>query len=90
VQKAEPYALAAFLNRMSAWPRSSDVGGDLERGASMRRFRHYAFPTPCLRATGSLAHRFEGEVTAREVCALGVHWVYYPGPDVNSIPTTPS
>ena len=33
--------------------------------------------------------RFEGEVTAREARALGVHWVYYPVADVNNNPDNP-
>ena len=33
--------------------------------------------------------RYEGEVTAREARALGVHWVYYPVADVNNNPDNP-
>jgi hypothetical protein len=33
--------------------------------------------------------RFEGQVTAREARALGVHWVYYPVADVNINPDNP-
>src|ERR1035438_5257699 len=41
VQKAEPYALAAFLNRMQRIAKVPLlVGGDFERGASMRSEEH--------------------------------------------------
>ena len=33
--------------------------------------------------------RYEGEVTAREARALGVHWVFYPVADVNNNPDNP-
>ena len=92
VQKAEPYALAAFLNRMqrlAAVPLL--VGGDFERGASMRVNGTTVFPhAMAFGAAGDPAFtRFEGEVTAREARALGVHWVYYPVADVNNNPDNP-
>ena len=41
-------------------------------------------------ATGDPAYsRYEGEVTAREARALGVHWIYYPVADVNNNPDNP-
>jgi beta-N-acetylhexosaminidase len=47
VQKAEPYALAAFLNRMQRLARVPlMVGADFERGASMRVSGTTAFPPP--------------------------------------------
>src|ERR1019366_8584254 len=92
VRKAEPYALAAFLNRMqrmAAVPLL--VGGDFERGASMRVEGTTVFPhAMAFGAAGDPAlSRFEGEVTAREARALGVHWVYYPVADVNNNPDNP-
>ena len=33
--------------------------------------------------------RYEGEVTAREARALGVHWIFYPVADVNNNPDNP-
>ncbi len=92
VQKAEPYAVAAFLNRlqrMTAVPLM--VGGDFERGASMRVGGTTVFPhAMAFGATGDPAlSKYEGEVTAREARALGVQWVYYPVADVNNNPDNP-
>jgi beta-N-acetylhexosaminidase len=90
--KAEPYALAAFLNRMQRLARVPlMVGGDFERGASMRVDEVTVFPhAMAFGATGNPAFsRFEGEVTAKEARALGVHWVYYPVADVNNNPDNP-
>jgi beta-N-acetylhexosaminidase len=92
VRKAEPYALAAFLNRVqriAAVPLL--VGGDFERGVSMRVEGTTVFPhAMAFGAAGDPAFsRFEGEVTAREARALGFHWVYYPVADVNNNPDNP-
>ena len=92
VQKAAPYEAAAFLNRMqhlSTVPLI--VGGDFERGVSMRIDRTTVFPhAMAFGAAGDTAFtRYEGEVTARESRALGVHWVYYPVADVNNNPDNP-
>jgi beta-N-acetylhexosaminidase len=92
VQKAEPYALAAFLNRMQRIAQLPlMVGADFERGASMRVSGTTLFPPAmAFGATGDPSlTRFEGEVTAREARALGVHWVYYPVADVNNNPENP-
>jgi beta-N-acetylhexosaminidase len=92
IQKAEPYALAAFLNRMQRLARVPlIVGGDFERGASMRVEGVTVFPhAMAFGATGDPElSRFEGEVTAREARALGVGWVYYPVADVNNNPDNP-
>jgi beta-N-acetylhexosaminidase len=92
VQKAEPYALAAFLNRMQRLARVPlMVSADFERGASMRVSGTTAFPQAM--AFGAAGDpeltRFEGEVTAREARALGIHWVYAPVADVNNNPDNP-
>ena len=92
VQKAEPYALAAFLNRMQRLARVPLlVGADFERGASMRVSGTTLFPHAM--AFGAAGDpeltRFEGEVTAREARALGIHWVYAPVADVNNNPDNP-
>jgi beta-N-acetylhexosaminidase len=92
IRKAEPYALAAFLNRvqrMAGVPLL--VGSDFERGASMRVEGTTVFPhAMAFGAAGDPAFsRFEGEVTAREARALGVHWVYFPVADVNNNPDNP-
>ena len=72
VAKAEPYALAAFLNRMQRLAGVPLlVGGDFERGASMRVEGTTVFPhAMAFGAAGDPAlSRFEGEVTAREASA---------------------
>ena len=92
VSKAEPYALAAFLNRMQRLAKTPLlVGADFERGASMRVEGVTVFPhAMAFGATGDPSlSRFEGEVTAREARAMGVHWVYYPVADVNNNPDNP-
>jgi beta-N-acetylhexosaminidase len=92
IQKAEPYALAAFLNRMQRLPKVPlMVGGDFERGASMRVEGTTVFPhAMAFGAAGDPElSRFEGQVTAREARALGVHWIYYPVADVNNNPDNP-
>ncbi|HMD70176.1 MAG TPA: glycoside hydrolase family 3 N-terminal domain-containing protein [Bryobacteraceae bacterium] len=92
VAKAEPYALAAFLNRMQRLAGVPLlVGGDFERGASMRVEGTTVFPhAMAFGAAGDPElSRFEGEVTAREARALGVQWIYYPVADVNNNPDNP-
>src|SRR5580700_7678173 len=90
--KAEPYALAAFLNRMQRFAKVPlMVGADFERGASMRVNGVTVFPhAMAFGAAGDPElSRFEGEVTAREARALGIQWVYYPVADVNNNPDNP-
>lgn len=92
IQKAEPYAVAAFLNRMQRMARTPLlVAGDFERGASMRVEGVTVFPhAMAFGAAGDPElSRYEGEVTAREARALGVHWIYYPVADVNNNPDNP-
>jgi beta-N-acetylhexosaminidase len=92
IQKAEPYKVAAFLNKMqrlAALPLM--VAGDFERGASMRLEGVTVFPhAMAFGAAGDPAlTRFEGEITAREARALGVHWIHFPVADVNNNPDNP-
>src|ERR1017187_5608516 len=92
MQKAEPYAVAAFLNRMQRLARTPlMVSGDFERGVSMRVEGTTVFPhAMAFGAAGNPAYsRYEGEVTAREARALGVHWIFYPVADVNNNPDNP-
>ena len=92
IVKAEPYALGAFLNRMQRLATVPlMVGGDFERGASMRVEGTTVFPhAMAFGATGDPNYsKLEGEVTAREARALGVQWVYYPVADVNNNPDNP-
>jgi beta-N-acetylhexosaminidase len=91
-QKAEPYALAVFVNRLQAMARVPlMVSADFERGASMRVNDTTLFPhAMAFGAAGDpeLA-RYEGEVAAREARALGIQWIFYPVADVNNNPDNP-
>jgi len=92
IQKAQPYQVAAFLNKMQRLAGVPlMVGGDFERGASMRLEGVTVFPhAMAFGAAGDpTLTRFEGEITAREARALGVQWVYYPVADVNNNPDNP-
>ena len=66
------------------------VAADFERGASMRVAGTTVFPQAmAFGAAGDPSlTRFEGEVTAREARALGVHWVYSPWPTSTITPRT--
>ncbi len=91
-QKAQPYALGAFLNRMQRMARVPMlVAGDFERGASMRVDGTTVFPQAmAFGAAGDPAlTRFEGQVTAREARAVGVQWIFFPDADVNNNPDNP-
>ena len=92
VQNAEPYAMAAFLNQMQKLsPLPLIVGGDFERGASMRVSNTTKFPhNMAYAAAGDLeASKYEGLQTAREARAMGVHWIFAPVADVNNNPDNP-
>jgi len=87
VVNAEPHAMASFLNRMQrAAPLPLIVGGDFERGASVRISGTVKFPhLMAYGAAGDLeGAKFLGAYTARESRAMGVHWVFAPDADVNN------
>jgi len=91
-QHADPYQMAVFLNRMQRLAKVPlVVGGDFERGASMRVTSTTQFPH--LMAYGAAddlaATRALGAATAREARALGVQWVFAPDADVNNNPDNP-
>lgn len=92
VRHAEPHAVATFLNRMQRLARIPlIVGGDFERGASMRvegttKFPHNMAYAAARDTDGS---GLEGAATAREARALGVHWIFAPVADVNNNPGNP-
>lgn len=92
VRNAEPYQMAAFLNRMQ---RLADipliVGGDFERGASMRVAGTTLYPHNMAYGASRdpLLSRQAGLATARESRALGIHWVFAPVADVNNNPDNP-
>ncbi|MGI8743290.1 MAG: glycoside hydrolase family 3 protein [Bryobacteraceae bacterium] len=92
VRNAEPYAMAALLNRMqnlAAVPLL--VGADFERGASMRVNSATQWPhNMAFAAARDLdASRYEGAATAREARSLGVNWIFAPDADVNNNPDNP-
>jgi beta-N-acetylhexosaminidase len=92
VRNAEPYAMAAFLNRMQRLSKVPLlVGADFERGASMRVSGTPKYPH--LMAYGAARDlkltRELGLATAREARALGVQWVFAPDADVNNNPDNP-
>ncbi len=90
--RPEPHELASFVNRLQRMSRLPLlVGGDFERGASMRVSGTTVFPhAMAFAAAGDPAlTRYEGEVTAREARAVGVHWIFYPDADVNNNPDNP-
>ncbi len=92
MQRAQPYTVGAFLNRMQRLARVPLlVGGDFERGASMRVDSTTVFPhAMAFGATGDPSlTRFEGQVTAREARAVGVQWIFFPDADVNNNPDNP-
>jgi len=92
IQRAEPYALAAFVNRMQRLAKIPlIVAGDFERGASMRVSDTTLFPhAMAFAAAGDpQATRYCGEIAARDSRALGVQWVFFPVADVNSNPDNP-
>lgn len=92
VEKARSHDVATFLNRMQRISKLPLlVGGDFERGSSMRLADTTEFPhAMAFGASGDLAlTRAWGAATAREARALGVHWVYAPVADVNNNPDNP-
>ncbi|HBY63713.1 MAG TPA: glycosyl hydrolase [Solibacterales bacterium] len=92
IKRAEPFAMAAFLNRMQKAARVPlIVGGDFERGASMRVAETVKYPhAMAYGAAGDLeATKRLGEATAREARAMGVHWIFAPSADVNNNPDNP-
>ncbi|MBE0656125.1 MAG: hypothetical protein IH602_00460 [Bryobacteraceae bacterium] len=92
VEKARSHDVATFLNRMQRLAKLPlIVGGDFERGASMRLIDTTEFPhAMAFGAANDLAlTRAWGAATAREARALGFHWVYAPVADVNNNPDNP-
>jgi len=92
VQRAEPHATAAFLNRMQRLAKTPlIVGADFEHGASMRMVR--TTPFPYMMAFGAANDleltRALGAATAREARAMGIQWIFAPDSDVNNNPDNP-
>ncbi len=92
VRNAEPFAMAAFFNRMQRLAKVPLlISADFERGASMRVANTPKFPFNMAygAARDLAATRYEGAETAREARALGVQWVFAPVADVNNNPLNP-
>ncbi len=92
VERADPYQMAAFLNRMQRLARLPlIVAGDFERGASMRMTSTVPFPHAMAYAAADDVEgvRGLGRATAREARAMGVHWIFAPDADVNNNPDNP-
>ena len=92
VRTASPHAMVVFLNQMQKLSKVPLlVGGDFERGASMRVSDTTRFPhNMAYGAAGDFeASREEGLATAREARALGVQWIFAPDSDVNNNPENP-
>ena len=92
VRNAEPYAMAALLNRLQKLARTPlFVAADFERGASMRVNSTTAWPySMAFGAAQDLAAvTEEGAGTARDARAMGVNWVFAPVADVNNNPDNP-
>jgi beta-N-acetylhexosaminidase len=92
IRNAEPYAMAALLNRLQKMSRTPlFVGADFERGASMRV--NSTTPWPYSMAFGAAndltAVAQEGADTARDARAMGVNWIFAPVADVNNNPDNP-
>ena len=92
VRTASPHTMALFLNQMQKLSKVPLlVGGDFERGASMRVSDTVRFPHDMAfgAARDVEASRYEGLMTAREARALGVQWIFAPDADVNNNPDNP-
>lgn len=92
VERADPYQMAAFLNRMQRLARTPlIVAGDFERGASMRMTSTVPFPHAMAYAAADDEEgaRRLGRATAREARAMGLHWIFAPDADVNNNPDNP-
>lgn len=92
IRNAEPYAMAALLNRLQKMARTPlFVSADFERGASMRVNSTTAWPySMAFGAAQDLAAvTAEGADTARDARAMGVNWLFAPVADVNNNPDNP-
>ncbi len=92
IRNAEPYAMAALLNRLQKLARTPlFVAADFERGASMRVNSTTAWPySMAFGAANDLAAvSEEGADTARDARAMGVNWLFAPVADVNNNPDNP-
>lgn len=87
--QGDPFGTAAIANRLQeAAPIPLLMASDYEWGAAMRVEGASQFPTAmALGAGGTVADvEFQGEVTAREARALGIHLLLNPVFDLNTNP----
>ena len=92
VRYAEPHTLALFLNQMQRLAKVPLlVGGDFERGSSMRVTDTTKFPYSMAYAAARDVEgsREEGLMTAHEARAMGIQWLFAPVADVNNNPANP-
>ncbi len=92
IRNAEPYAMAALLNRLQKLARTPlFVGADFERGASMRVNSTTAWPYSMAFGAAQDVEGVteEGADTARDARAMGVNWIFAPVADVNNNPDNP-
>ena len=92
IRNAEPYAMAALLNRLQKMSRTPLlVAADFERGASMRVNATTPWPYNMAFAAAQDLDGVHDEAaeTAREARALGVNWIFAPVADVNNNPDNP-
>ena len=92
VAKASAREAAAFINRMQRMAKIPLlVGGDFERGVSMRMEGTTVFPhAMAFTASDDTGEaRIEGEITAKESRAIGFQWLFFPDADVNNNPDNP-
>ena len=92
VRNAEPYAMAALINRLQKMAKTPlFVSADFERGASMRVNSTTAWPYSMAFAAAKdlTAVSEEGADTARDARAMGVNWIFAPVADVNNNPDNP-
>ncbi len=92
IRNAEPYAMAALLNRMQKMSKVPLlVGADFERGASMRVNATTPWPYNMAFAAAQDLDGVHEEAaeTAREARAMGVNWIFAPVADVNNNPDNP-
>jgi beta-N-acetylhexosaminidase len=92
VHYAEPHTLALFLNQMQKLAKVPLlVGGDFERGSSMRVTDTTKFPYSMAYAAARDVEgsREEGLMTAQEARAMGIQWLFAPVADVNNNPANP-
>ena len=91
-RNVDPVSVAAFLNQMQRLAKTPLlVGGDFERGASMRIANTTRFPHNMAYGAArdlELTKKL-GASVARESRAIGVHWVFAPVADVNNNPDNP-